>query len=199
MKKILLVLSYLIDFLLRAADRTLMYIYKPRFAKIGNNVRFFPTNSYFFYRNIEIGNNVTIGHRAYICSSIAKVKFGNNILLAPNVTIRGGIHPYYAVGKLIYFNTDKGINDDQDVIIEDDVWIGTNVTILKGVTIGRGAVIGAGAVVSKNVSPYTISGGVPAKKIRNRFNSLQEVLLHEQTLWPLDKRISIDILRIDYK
>jgi phosphonate metabolism protein (transferase hexapeptide repeat family) len=55
------------------------------------------------------------------------------------------------------------------VVIGHDVWIGHGATILPGVTVGNGAVIGAGAVVSKDVAPYTIVGGVPAKLIRERF------------------------------
>src|SRR5690606_36010071 len=55
------------------------------------------------------------------------------------------------------------------VIIGHDVWIGHGATILPGVTVGNGAVVGAGAVVSRDVAPYTIVGGVPAKLIRDRF------------------------------
>ncbi|MEM8794452.1 MAG: DapH/DapD/GlmU-related protein [Pseudomonadota bacterium] len=56
------------------------------------------------------------------------------------------------------------------VTIGHDVWLGHGATILPGVTIGNGAVVGAGAVVSKDVSPYTIVGGVPARVIRHRFD-----------------------------
>ena len=56
------------------------------------------------------------------------------------------------------------------VIIGNDVWIGINVSIMGGVTIGDGAIIGSHSLVTKNVEPYTIVGGVPAKKIRMRFN-----------------------------
>jgi tetrahydrodipicolinate N-succinyltransferase len=56
------------------------------------------------------------------------------------------------------------------IIIEDDVWIGMNSTILSGVTVGKGAVIAYGSVVVKNVPPFAIVGGNPAKLIRYRFN-----------------------------
>lgn len=63
------------------------------------------------------------------------------------------------------------------------MWVGTNVTILKGVTLGRGCIIAAGAVVTKSVPPYTIYGGVPAKFIGLRFKSIDEVEMHEASLF----------------
>ena len=57
-----------------------------------------------------------------------------------------------------------------DIVVDDDVWIGYGATILSGVHIGQGAVVAAGAVVSKDVSPYTVVGGVPAKVIKHRFS-----------------------------
>jgi acetyltransferase-like isoleucine patch superfamily enzyme len=61
-----------------------------------------------------------------------------------------------------------------DVTIGDDVWIGENCAILSGVTIGAGSVIAAGSVVTKNTAPYTISGGNPAKEVKQRFS--QEII-----------------------
>ena len=55
-----------------------------------------------------------------------------------------------------------------EVSIEDDVWISSNCVITRGVTLGKGAVIGAGAVVTKNIPPYTIAVGTPAKAIKKR-------------------------------
>lgn len=72
---------------------------------------------------------------------------------------------------------------DHWVTIGHDVWIGHGVTILAGVTVGTGAVIGAGAVVSKDVEPYTIVGGVPAKPIKRRFTEKQAEALVEIAWW----------------
>jgi acetyltransferase-like isoleucine patch superfamily enzyme len=191
-------LSYFLDFCCRAINKVLMFIYKARFRKVGKNVRFSPLNSHFIYKNIEIGNDVYIAEKAFFYSKIATIQIGNKVLFGPNVTIRGGIHPYYVVGQFIHDITRKNPTDDQDVIIEDDVWIGTNVTILKGITISRGAVIAAGAVVTKNVSPYTIVGGVPAKKLQNRFKNLDEVILHEISLYQPNNRLNVCLLQEDY-
>ena len=74
------------------------------------------------------------------------------------------------------------------VTIGNDVWIGAGAIILDGVTIGDGAVIAAGAVVVRDVEPYSIVGGVPAKLIRNRFNEETMRLLFQIKWWdwPLD-------------
>ncbi|MHA3915404.1 DapH/DapD/GlmU-related protein [Halovulum sp. GXIMD14793] len=72
---------------------------------------------------------------------------------------------------------------DHWVTIGNDVWIGHGVTILAGVTIGDGAVVGAGAVVSKNVAPYEIVGGVPAKHLKRRFTEAQAEALQRIKWW----------------
>jgi hypothetical protein len=69
------------------------------------------------------------------------------------------------------------------VTIGHDVWIGHNVTVLAGVTIGTGAIVAAGAVVAKDVPPYTVVGGVPAKPIKRRFTEAQEEALMEIAWW----------------
>ena len=78
---------------------------------------------------------------------------------------------------------------DHDVIIEKDVWIGSNVTILEGVRVGRGATIAAGAVVNKDVPPYSIVGGVPAKVIKHYW-TIDQILEHEQKLYPENERVT---------
>lgn len=76
-----------------------------------------------------------------------------------------------------------------DIIIGNDVWIGYEAVILAGVTVGDGAIIGTRAVVTKDVPPYTIVGGVPAKPIRKRFDNetLDELLKIRWWDWPEEK------------
>jgi len=76
-----------------------------------------------------------------------------------------------------------------DIVIGNDVWIGYEATIMAGVTIGDGAIIGTRAVVTKDVPPYTIVGGVPAKPIRKRFDNetLEELLKIRWWDWPEEK------------
>jgi acetyltransferase-like isoleucine patch superfamily enzyme len=78
---------------------------------------------------------------------------------------------------------DKTSGYDADVIIEEDVWIGSNVTILAGVTIGRGCTIAAQAVCNRDIPPYCIAGGIPAKVIK-MYWSVEQILEHEQKLYP---------------
>lgn len=121
--------------------------------------------------NVFCGNNVSLGGDNLFLSSDAKVRIGDDVMFGPRVTVVTGDHRTDVIGVPMIKVTEKLPQNDQDVVFEGDNWIGANVTILKGVTIGKGSVIAAGAVVTKDVSKYSIWGGSPAKKIRDRFNS----------------------------
>ena len=111
---------------------------------------------------LKIGKNTSIGEFSCIISS-KKISIGENVMIAPHCFITDGTHKFDSKNILI---KDQG-NIYADVILENDVWIGTGVKILPGVTIGKGSVIAAGAVVTKDIPPYTLYGGVPAKKIKD--------------------------------
>ena len=136
--------------------------------------------------NIEIQHNTHIGTGAVLYANNAKIKIGHHVVASHNLKIITGDHER-RIGLFCNSITDakknKSIGLDRGVIIEPDVWIGMNVVILKGVTIGRGATISAGAVVTKDVPPYCIAGGVPAKVIKFYW-TINEIIEHERTLYP---------------
>lgn len=82
------------------------------------------------------------------------------------------------------------VNDKSgDVVIEEDVWLGAGATILAGVRLGRGCIIGANSLVTKDVPPYAVVAGSPAKIIKKKFNNTQ-IINHEKTLYAKDERLT---------
>lgn len=114
-------------------------------------------------KNIIIGENCSINNQCWIIGS-GGIEIKNNVLIAPRVAFFTSNHNYQEKTVLI---REQGYTFKK-IIIEDDVWIGYGATILSGVTLHEGSVVAAGAVVVKDVPPYTIVGGVPAKEISKR-------------------------------
>lgn len=120
---------------------------------------------------------------------------GSFTAIAEYVTIAAGNHPYSELSQSgITYDTSFGfvdstarkIDNNDKVNIGSDVWIGCNVTILPGVSIGDGAVVGAGSIVTKNVEPYSIVVGSPAKHIKYRFSSSEIKQLIDIKWWGWD-------------
>lgn len=162
---------------------------RSKFGHIGDNVILTPPISGDL-RNIYIYDNVGIGGHAILSTPAAKIIIKGNCAIAHHLSIHTGNHARI-LGKFVTDITkaNKPEGYDHDVIIEKDVWIGANVTILEGVTIGRGATIAAGAVVNKDVPPYSIVGGVPAKMIKFYW-TIDQILEHEIKLYPENERYS---------
>lgn len=113
-------------------------------------------------KGIRVDNFSGIGINARIQGPLT---IGKCVMMGPDVLIYTQNHKVADISLPMIL---QGETEPQAVTIEDDVWIGARVIILPGVTIGKGAIIGAGAVVTKDVEPYAIVGGMPAKVIGSR-------------------------------
>lgn len=132
------------------------------FKSCGTNINIRPNIKFVIGKNISIGDYSGIGEKSFI-QDIGEIHIGNNVLMGPEVMIFTANHNIsrQQLIRLQGYTVKK-------VIISDDVWIGSRSIILPGVEIGKGAVIAAGAIVTKNVEPYAIVGGNPARVIKFR-------------------------------
>jgi acetyltransferase-like isoleucine patch superfamily enzyme len=165
------ILVLFIIILQKIIGRVSMYCIRSLFKKCGKNV-FFTSKDRFSYSTISLGNDVFIGPGAHF-STISSIEIGNKVMFGPNVTIIGGDHNTKKIGKYMFDVEEKDPSNDLPVVIKDDVWIAAGVIILKGVVIGEGSIIAAGSVVNKDVPPYSIVGGVPAKVLKFRFDKTE--------------------------
>lgn len=139
--------------------------------------------------NLWAPNNISIGIYCYLGrgSQIeCDVEFGNFVFTGNNVAFVGRYdHNYTEIGKPILLSSrikDPEYNwkeKNKPTIIEDDVWVGYGSIIMSGVKIGQGSIIAAGSVVTKDVEPFSIYGGIPAKKIKDRFDKTEELEKHK--------------------
>jgi galactoside O-acetyltransferase len=134
--------------------------YKLIFKSCKGGLIIYPSVYIIFSHRISVGERVAINVNSYL-DGRGEITIGNGVLVGPNCVIASCEHTFDNRDVPIYQQPVKY----GPVIIEDDVWIGANVVIKCNVIVGKGSVVGAGAVVTKNVEPYTIVAGVPAKKI----------------------------------
>ena len=157
--------------------------------RIGKNVSMNLSSSFFNFTNGEIilennclissgvifdayGGRVHLGERVFIGPNViiyghGNVKIGNDCLIAMGCKIISANHSIPSQEKLIRLSVDV----KKEIEIGEDVWLGADVKVLAGVTIGKGCIVGAGSVITKNLEPFTIAVGVPARVIGYRTKS----------------------------
>jgi acetyltransferase-like isoleucine patch superfamily enzyme len=185
--------------------------FKSKEIYIGKNVSYdifseFDGHNY-FYDNVNL-NASKVGVGTYIAfnSFMPKTKIGRFCAIGENVRTHLGLHPakdWVSIHPAFFseqaqagftftnetlFEEHKYVDDEKKFVVEigNDVWLANNVMIPDGVKIGDGAILGAGSVVTKNVEPYTIVAGVPAKLIRKRYSEDQIEKLLKIKWWNWD-------------
>lgn len=135
-------------------------------ANIGKNTNIHPTVIIREPQNVTIGSYCYFNNNSILNGghSSGKLIIGNYVQTGPNVCFYVANHNFSDINQPII---SQG-HIENDIIVEDDVWIGANSVITAGVTIGKGSVIGAGSIVTKDIPPYSIAVGNPAKIIKIR-------------------------------
>lgn len=176
MKKILLFLYYVVAIHLPSSaiktlhigfiSSSLRYILvKGLFLSCGNSVNIEKGASFGNGRLLIIGDRSGIGRNCLVASD---TQIGSDVMMAPEVIIFSHNHKFDSLD--ISMNK-QGVTESKPVIIESDVWIGQRAILMAGVRVGKGSIVAAGAVVTKDVLPYSIVGGNPAKLIKMRRSS----------------------------
>lgn len=176
------------------------YVTKKIFSLTNRNTHFEGNNGIGHFSSVKnsfIGRGSYIGNRCHL----SNVKIGRFCSIGNEVSVICGEHPTtecisthpafyskYNFSGLSFVNDNlfdefKYTESNYLISIGNDVWIGSHVSILQGITIGNGAIIATGAVVVKDVSPYEIVGGVPAKTIKKRFSDEYIDLLETVKWW----------------
>ena len=166
---------------------------KNAFGFIGENVTLSPPLEFSNPKNVYLyGDNGLSG--AVILTTNAKFVMKPHSGSASGLHVATGNHAM-VLGRFYRTITEdeKPIGLDKDIVVESDVWIGMNVTLLAGITVGRGATLAAGTVVTKDVVPYSLTGGVPGKFIKFKW-TIDEIIKHEACLYPESERYSRDYL-----
>jgi acetyltransferase-like isoleucine patch superfamily enzyme len=164
-----------------------------------NKIRFYGRVAIMFYRRKRYGlkhchptfytkdprelSRDFVAHEYSFCAKLCivgpQVELGAYSMLGPRVLIVGDDHVFDKAGTPAYF---AGRPERRPTKIGRDAWLGAGTIVMSGVTIGRGAIVAAGAVVTKDVPPYEIHGGVPARKLRDRFENEEDRRIHDEML-----------------
>lgn len=177
------VLNYLLAFARILRTRSILYLAR-RHVSAGKRVHLGANCRLWAPDGIIIGDDAYLGKDVHIETN---VEIGRYCLVANRVAFVGRHdHDFRIIGVPVRFSPWVGDSRDprasEAVVVEEDVWIGFGSTVLSGVRIGRGSIVAACSVVVRDVPPYSIVAGVPARVIGNRFECSEEIEVHERSI-----------------
>jgi acetyltransferase-like isoleucine patch superfamily enzyme len=152
----------------------LTFIYN--FKKVGSNL-YVGKQLSIRPNTVSVGNEVFIG--SYANFAVCLLEIGDYVMIGPRVAIVGGDHRFDIVGKPC---SKTGRDTQKKVSIGKDVWIGYGTIIMQGVMIGEGSIVAAGSLVTKDLAPYGVYGGHPARLIKKRFATAEDEIKHSKKI-----------------
>jgi len=150
-----------------------LYFFRLLVGKIGKGVKVSVDHVIMRPHLMHFGDYVFI-NTGFYCATIRKLTIEDRVMFGSNCSIIGGDHNYSDVTQNMRFTHSLG--EDREIKIESDAWIGHGTTILKRAIIREGAIIGAGSVVNSDVKPYSVYAGSPAKFIKPRFKTWEDLV-----------------------
>lgn len=172
--------------LYRAIDRYWLPNFKYLFKKIGNNTQII-TPLTVRPQNMDLDDFVRIQNHVNMISNQGQFRVKKYSSIGSGTVIIPDSHRP-TVGLPQFFSYLHINDEEREIIVEEDCWVGASCILLSKCHIGRGSIVAAGSVVTKNVLPYSVVAGNPAKIIAVRFTK-QQILEHERILYPAEERM----------
>ena len=140
--------------------------------------------------NLYLYNNTSIMKNWTFLSDTGKFIMKDHSIASTNLVIITGNHNRVLEHTLQESIANRLADKEKDIVLEEEVWLGTNVTLLPGITIGRGATVAAGSVVNRDLPPYTLCAGIPAK-VKKVYWTEEQIIKHEECVYDPEKRMPL--------
>lgn len=183
------ILARIINFISRLDNRLQGSILKSGLGYCGKNVVLHKPNICSNPGNMYLYDNTSIMKNWIVLSDTGRFIMKEHSIASTNLVVITGNHNRVIDHTLQDSIANRLADEEKDVICEEEVWLGSNVVLLPGVTIGRGATVAAGSVVNRDLPPYSLCAGVPAK-VKKMYWTKEQILNHEEQVYAPEKRMT---------
>ncbi len=183
-------LAKIINIFSHINNRLYGFVLKSSFGHCGKNVVLHKPNVCSNPSNMYLYDNTSIMKNWTLLSDTGKFIMKDHCIASTNLVVITGNHNRVVEHTLQDSIANRLADEEKDVVLEEEVWLGTNVTLLPGITIGRGTTVAAGSVVNRDLPPYTLCAGIPAK-VKKVYWTEEQIIKHEECVYEPEKRIPL--------